>query len=537
MTTEHIADHVKFAYWVPNVSGGLVTSDIEQRTDWNYDYNVKLAQTAENNGFEYALSQVRYEASYGAEYQHESTSFSLALLLATQRLKVIAAVHPGLWQPAVLAKLGATADHLSNGRFAVNVVSGWFKDEFTHLGEPWLEHDERYRRSAEFLQVLRKIWTEDDPVEFRGDFYRIHDFTLKPKPLNTPERPNPEIFQGGNSTAARRNGGYYADWYFSNGKDFDGVTEQIVEVRDHARAAAREVSFGLNGFIIARDTEKEAKETLREIIDKANRPAVDGFHAAVQQAGNSSPDKTRHVGRFDVRGFGAVQRRVPHTVDRHPRADRGTHCGVSQTRSGPDPRRLSAFPGGDRVLRFAGAAVGARNRAIEEDEEISRANPCSRRFDHRCASVGPKPSSTGEVMSYPQGPPGNPGYPPAQQPTTQFTAPTQQFVKAEPAPAAPAGPSQLPMYLTVAVVVLGLAVYLSSFGPLFTSGADFFTPTLLDLGVVAAVAAGLIAGVSLLPKQKALPALVAVLSVLAFLLVIAIVLTAPEACRSTGGCT
>ena len=190
MTTERIADHVQFAYWVPNVSGGLVTSDIEQRTDWGYDYNVKLAQTAENNGFDYALSQVRYEASYGAEYQHESTSFSLALLLATQRLKVIAAVHPGLWQPAVLAKLGATADHLSNGRFAVNVVSGWFKDEFTHLGEPWLEHDERYRRSAEFLQVLRKIWTEDD-VDFRGDFYRIHDFTLKPKPLNTPHGPTP----------------------------------------------------------------------------------------------------------------------------------------------------------------------------------------------------------------------------------------------------------------------------------------------------------------------------------------------------------
>ena len=157
MTTERIADNVKFAYWVPNVSGGLVTSTIEQRTDWNYDYNAKLAQTAENNGFAYALSQVRYEASYGAEFQHESTSFSLALLLATQRLKVIAAVHPGLWHPAVLAKLGATADHLSGGRFAINVVSGWFKDEFTHLGEPWLEHDERYRRSAEFLQVIRKI--------------------------------------------------------------------------------------------------------------------------------------------------------------------------------------------------------------------------------------------------------------------------------------------------------------------------------------------------------------------------------------------
>src|SRR3954451_18931030 len=78
---------LKFAYWVPNVSGGLVTSTIEQRTDWGFEYNRELAQTAENSGFDYALSQVRYMASYGADHQHESTSFSLALLLATERLK------------------------------------------------------------------------------------------------------------------------------------------------------------------------------------------------------------------------------------------------------------------------------------------------------------------------------------------------------------------------------------------------------------------------------------------------------------------
>src|SRR6202045_5175459 len=177
MTTERIADHLKFAYWVPNVSGGLVTSDIEQRTDWSYEYNTKLAQTAENNGFDYALSQVRYMASYGAEYQHESTSFSLALLLATERLRVIAAVHPGLWHPGVLAKWVATADHLSGGRVAVNVVSGWFADEFRPLGEPGLEHDERYRRTAEFIAALKLIWTQDR-ANLAGDFYRIRDFSL-----------------------------------------------------------------------------------------------------------------------------------------------------------------------------------------------------------------------------------------------------------------------------------------------------------------------------------------------------------------------
>jgi FMNH2-dependent dimethyl sulfone monooxygenase len=122
MTTDPATEPLRFAYWVPNVSGGLVTSTIEQRTDWSFDYNRTLARLAEWAGFDYALSQVRYTASYGAEYQHESTSFSLALLLATERLKLIAAVHPGLWHPGVLAKWVATADHLSGGRVAVNVV-------------------------------------------------------------------------------------------------------------------------------------------------------------------------------------------------------------------------------------------------------------------------------------------------------------------------------------------------------------------------------------------------------------------------------
>ncbi|MFN3339561.1 MAG: dimethylsulfone monooxygenase SfnG [Dietzia sp.] len=286
---ETAAAPLQFAYWVPNVSGGLVVSTIEQRTDWSYDYNRRLAVAAENNGFDYALTQVRYVASYGAAYQQESTSFSLALLLATERLKVIAAVHPGLWQPGVLAKWLATADHLSNGRAAVNVVSGWFKDEFTKLGEPWLEHDERYRRAEEFITYLRTIWT-DDHAEFNGDFYRLHDFDLKPKPLALPGRPHPEIFQGGNSTAARAMAGRVSDWYFSNGKDFDGLTEQVVDVTTEAALHGRTVRFGLNGFLIGRDSEAEARDVLREIVAKADREAVEGFGSAVRQAGSSTGD-------------------------------------------------------------------------------------------------------------------------------------------------------------------------------------------------------------------------------------------------------
>ncbi|MDB4973634.1 MAG: Alkanesulfonate monooxygenase, FMNH(2)-dependent protein [Myxococcaceae bacterium] len=284
---EQTRDALKFAYWVPNVSGGLVVSKIQQRTGWDYEYNKKLAQLAEQNGFEYALSQVRYMASYGAEYQHESTSFSLALLLATERLKVIAAVHPGLWHPGVLAKLGATSDHLSHGRFAVNVVSGWFKGEFTALGEPWLEHDERYRRSEEFIRALRGIWTEDH-YSLAGDFYRIRDFTLKPKPVQTP---HPEIFQGGNSRAARQMAARVADWYFMNGSSIEGVRAQVDEISSAAAALGRKVRFGLNAFVIARDSEREAKDVLHEIIAKADTEAVHGFGEAVKQAGKSSAER------------------------------------------------------------------------------------------------------------------------------------------------------------------------------------------------------------------------------------------------------
>lgn len=132
-------------------------------------------------------------------------------------------------------------------------------------------------------------------------------------------------------------------------------------------------------------------------------------------------------------------------------------------------------------------------------------------------------------MSYP---PGNPGYPPPA-PTTQFAAPTQQF--ARPTDPAPAGPSKLPFYLSIAVAVFGLAVYLSNFGPLFTiSNSEFpqlgtasgTTPG-LNNAVIASVLAGLVAAVALLPKQKALHGWITVISTLSFLLVLAEVFKAP----------
>jgi hypothetical protein len=140
-------------------------------------------------------------------------------------------------------------------------------------------------------------------------------------------------------------------------------------------------------------------------------------------------------------------------------------------------------------------------------------------------------------MSYPPSSPGSPGYPPAQQPTTQFSAPTQHFGKSsEGAQPAADTPSKLPGYLAIAVALLGLAVYLSSFAPLFTISASDF-PGLgsisgssfgLVLAVAAALVAGLLAAASLLPRQGVSTSAYAVLAVAAFLLVIAEVINRPS---------
>lgn len=234
---------LKFAYWVPNVSGGLVISNIEQRTSWTIDYNRKLAQIAEANGFDYALSQIRFTAGYGAEFQHESVAFSHSLLEATTRLKVIAALLPGPWAPALAAKQIATINHLTNGRVAVNIVSGWFRGEFHAIGEPWLDHDERYRRSEEFIRALRGIWTEDS-FTFRGDFYRFTDYSLKPKPID----PQPEIFQGGSSRAARDMASRVSDWYFTNGNTPEEIAKQVDDIQSKAKANDHSVRVGVNAF-------------------------------------------------------------------------------------------------------------------------------------------------------------------------------------------------------------------------------------------------------------------------------------------------
>ncbi|MFT3731810.1 MAG: dimethyl sulfone monooxygenase SfnG [Hyphomicrobium sp.] len=276
---------MKFAYWSTNL-GGVLFSSTPQNADPDLQTQIEVARRAELAGFDYTLVAARFLSTTGAAPDlYDALASSTAIAVSTNLLNVIAAIHPGLWHPAMIAKFSACVSAATKGRFHVNIISGWFKDEFIRLGEPWLDHDERYRRSEEFVAILRGLLS-GEKFSFSGDFYRVRDLTFRPSP------PRPvEIFQGGNSLAARALAARQTDWYFMNGDDIEGVSRQIAEIRKLAEPLGRSPRFAVNAFVILRDTEKEAAKVLEDIIAAVNSDAVEAFRVHAQGAGSSTKDR------------------------------------------------------------------------------------------------------------------------------------------------------------------------------------------------------------------------------------------------------
>ncbi len=225
--------------------------------DRNYLYSADVLRRAEELGFEITLIAQRF---LGPDL--DSWIFASALATQTKSIEIMAAVHPGIMDPRIIAKHAASIDRISGGRFCVNIVNGTRPQEFRVFGE-WLEQDERrYKRMHEFIQVMKGMWTQDD-FTFHGDFYSVEHGTVPTKSVREPHPPVMAASRadGGMNVVARE----CSTWFVNYDKDYTKYEESLKRIEhetgvmaSRCRHYGTKVSYGINACVLIADTDAEA---------------------------------------------------------------------------------------------------------------------------------------------------------------------------------------------------------------------------------------------------------------------------------------
>jgi alkanesulfonate monooxygenase len=219
------------------------------------DYLTRFAQAHEAAGFDRVL------IGYGAS---SPDGFAVAshVLHVTTKLKVLIAHRPGFVVPTLVARKLATLDHLTGGgRVGIHHITGGDERDQKRDGD-YLDHDQRYARTGEFMEILRKTWDSTEPFDHTGEVYRFEGAFSSVKPALDSGIP---LFFGGASPAAVAVGARHADVYMLWGEPREQIAERIAQVRDEAAKYDRTVSFSLSLRPIVAATEDAAWARAEEI--------------------------------------------------------------------------------------------------------------------------------------------------------------------------------------------------------------------------------------------------------------------------------
>ena len=208
------------------------------------DYLGQIARSAEQLGFTGVLTPT-------GTWCEDAWLTTAALISQTRRLKFLVAFRPGFISPTLAAQMAATYQRLSRGRLLLNVVTGGEEDEQRRFGD-FLPHDERYARTAEFLDIVRGAWA-GQPYDFEGTYYKVEGATVM-----RPPDPIPTVYFGGSSQPAGPVAARYADVYLTWGEPPRAVASKIAWMRELADQADRVLRFGIRLHTISRDSSKEA---------------------------------------------------------------------------------------------------------------------------------------------------------------------------------------------------------------------------------------------------------------------------------------
>jgi FMNH2-dependent dimethyl sulfone monooxygenase len=274
--------------FLPMQEGAWSPSRAPRSTSWTFDYLARCTMRAEELGFDLAfgLAQWLSKGGYGGEMrfrEHEIDPIiaNTALAAMTKSIVLINTVHIlYAWHPLHLAKFGAAIDHISGGRWGINVVTGYKPSEYRMFGLAPIEHDLRYEMADEFTTIMRRLWAEDDDLTFDGRYWKTERAFLAPKPGAR----RPFLVNAASSGAGLDYAAKHSDIIFITSpagadpvKACEALPTHNAKIKSLAGAYGRKVKTIINPHVICRPTEKEAKSAYQDILENEDTVAADNF--------------------------------------------------------------------------------------------------------------------------------------------------------------------------------------------------------------------------------------------------------------------
>jgi dimethylsulfone monooxygenase len=303
---------VRYGYWMP-VFGGWLRNVEDEQMSIQWDYISKLARRSEEIGFSLSLiAELNLNDIKGVDAPSlDAWSTAAALAAVTKSLELMVAVRPTFHLPALLAKQAANIDQISNGRLSLNVVSSWWAEEAKKYGVHFDEHDDRYARTAEWLDIVDSAWRKGH-FSYTGKYHSVADLVLQPKPVS---KPRPTIYAGGESETAKNLIAEKCDAYVMHGDTPARIAEKINDMRERReKRNLPPMKYGVAAYAIVRDTEAEAKKEVARITDVHQNAA--GYKNYEQWLANTQLEKRVSLEDYSVsnRGLHSGLVGTPHQV-------------------------------------------------------------------------------------------------------------------------------------------------------------------------------------------------------------------------------
>lgn len=294
---------LKLGLFGTNVSYGCTISHAETRFRPTYEHNVEIARKADALGMEMLVPVGRWRGFGGSTDFNgdnmEVYTWAAALATQTERIMLFATSHVPTVHPILAAKQGATIDHISRGRFGLNIVSGWFTPEMEMFGARQLPHDERYRRTVEWLEVMKLLWTEQD-FDYDGKFYTIKGGYALPKPV---QKPHPVVMNAGTSPDGRDFAARAADLSFFIYEDDVAAAALVRDIKGRASAYGRECGVMSYGQVVCRDSEAEARRDYNYILEKGDYEAATNILRIFGVESGTAPEGFRNQQQRLINGW------------------------------------------------------------------------------------------------------------------------------------------------------------------------------------------------------------------------------------------